>query len=327
MPTRTTQTLLANLIDYAGLMPPINRGMRAAANEFARHRQSPNAWILRRFIIPATRLDEFDAAAKVPLSQSRPGQPWSLSVLAEGEFEPARQRIDAFNRKHSADRFGPAIIESVEICPADAEEIARATRVFEGLQIFHELPFAKDPGPLMAAIAACGGGAKIRTGGPGISVDKDAEDEADDGTGAADDGDDTTDDRVLPTSAEIIRFVRAAERVGIPISAISGLAYPLRGTYRPSNDAEPTTMHGFLNVFLAAAAMRQGEIADATVTELLEETASDAFTFTDNEARWRDLRLSRELVTETRGRFAVSFGSSSFVKSVSGLRSLKLLLS
>ena len=65
MPSRTTHTLIAGLIDYAGLFPPASLSMKAAVKEYARRRQSPEAWLLGRFVVPADRLEEFDIAAEI----------------------------------------------------------------------------------------------------------------------------------------------------------------------------------------------------------------------------------------------------------------------
>src|SRR4051812_29337819 len=48
------------LIDYAGLFPPAALAIEPAITNYLRYCQGPDAWMLGRFIIPATRLSELD---------------------------------------------------------------------------------------------------------------------------------------------------------------------------------------------------------------------------------------------------------------------------
>lgn len=74
----TTPALLENLIDYAGLFPPAGLSMQAAVRNYAAYRAGPHAWMLGRFVVPLSRLDEFRAAGGSP--------DWPLAVL-DGAIE------------------------------------------------------------------------------------------------------------------------------------------------------------------------------------------------------------------------------------------------
>ena len=52
------RALLDHPIDYAGLFPPAQLGMAASVNEFLQVRDSPDAWILNRFVCSVSRLGE-----------------------------------------------------------------------------------------------------------------------------------------------------------------------------------------------------------------------------------------------------------------------------
>jgi hypothetical protein len=84
-------------------------------------------------------------------------------------------------------------------------------------------------------------------------------------------------------------------------------------------------MHGYLNLFLAAAWIKTGGLEADEAAELLEERSPEAFEVTDAEIRWRDRRLSREAIAEARRTFALSYGSCSFTEPVDELRELGLL--
>ncbi len=130
----------------------------------------------------------------------------------------------------------------------------------------------------------------------------------------------------IPPAEELAEFLcRAAER-RLAFKATAGLHHPvLRDrplTYAP--DAPRGVMHGFVNVFLAAAFAWHG--ADgATVLKVLSETDAVAFQFHDDRAYWRDQSLSMEQISEARLKFAHSFGSCSFEEPLADLRELRWL--
>jgi len=83
-------------------------------------------------------------------------------------------------------------------------------------------------------------------------------------------------------------------------------------------------MHGFLNVFLAAAFLRAGMDA-ASALELLKEQTAQAFHFDSESAIWRGYRLTLREIAAARQGFSISFGSCSFKEPIDDLRSLGLL--
>ncbi|HVR41228.1 MAG TPA: hypothetical protein VMU84_19195 [Thermoanaerobaculia bacterium] len=144
------------------------------------------------------------------------------------------------------------------------------------------------------AIARAGLRAKIRTGG----VTPDA----------------------FPSTESVAQFIRACKEKGIAFKATAGLHHPVRCvkplTYEP--DAPTGTMHGFLNVFLAALFVDDTE-------EILRETDPRAFVFTDEGVRWRDHFASTDEIARMRRDFAMSFGSCSFEEPIEDLKELRFL--
>ena len=114
-------------------------------------------------------------------------------------------------------------------------------------------------------------------------------------------------------------IIGCAER-RLPFKATAGLHHPVRHvhrlTYEP--DACSATIHGFVNVFMAAAFAWHGE---REIHPILAETDVSAFQF-DERAHWRDLSLSSEEVGGSRREFAHSFGSCSFEEPIDDLRAL-----
>jgi len=112
----------------------------------------------------------------------------------------------------------------------------------------------------------------------------------------------------------------------IPFKATAGLHHPVRSERQLTYERESprAMMHGFLNMFTAAAFAWSG--ADRQqVAAVLEDTEALDFQF-DNEAlHWCGRTLSVEQIAETRRQFAHSFGSCSFEEPVCELRALELI--
>lgn len=293
--TPAVHALLEGVVDYAGLFPPAALSMSDAVAEYARQRRSANAWMLGRFVVPVTRLDELASAAGAAIGRDEAAWPVSALVGADpaGDF----QAIRAFNDRHA----GRLVVDSVEIRAATAEAIAFAlAQRRDALEHYVEIAIEEDPRLLLQAIGRHGARAKVRTGG----VTPDA----------------------FPTPGALARFIVACAELGVPFKATAGLHHPLRGeqplTYE--GDAVAGTMFGFLGLFAAAALARNGA-DEATVMQVLEERDAKAFSFDDDALRWRDHALDLATVRASRREFALSFGSCSFREPVDDLRRLGLL--
>ena len=296
MVSHPIRNLFTGLIDYAGLFPPAKLDMDPAVTEYARQRRSPEAWMLSRFIVPATRLQELEEAMD-RCRGAEDGGVWPLSVLVGGDLGAAKELIDAFNLRNA----GRAAVEAIEHKPADPAAITAAAEIFEGFEAYFEVSHQEDPTAMFRAIRRAKGRAKIRTGG-------------------------VTDD-AFPSPDEVSRFIRGARMTGIPFKATAGLHHPLRGKYRLTyeDDAPAGTMHGFLNVFLTAAFVHHGELPPDLVPEVLKEQGTGAFEFSPAGVAWRGHRLSADELARARHDFATSYGSCSFAEPVEDLKSLRLL--
>src|SRR4051794_5561991 len=58
-PVASLRVLLYNVVDYAGLFPPAALDMKTAVRNFLAYQASDTAWMLGRFVVPASRLSEF----------------------------------------------------------------------------------------------------------------------------------------------------------------------------------------------------------------------------------------------------------------------------
>ena len=280
--------LLAGLVDYAGLFPPAALPMAEAAAEYARQRAGAHGWMLGRFICPVARLDELAAAAAPHLA----GEPWPISALAGAGDGPA---IERFNAAHPG-----LVIDALELKASSVAEIEAFTSLPPGLVRYVEVPLEGDLMGLLRGLRAHGCRAKVRTGGvtPGA----------------------------FPEPAALSRFLAACAAAEVPFKATAGLHHPVRSehplTY--AADAPRGVMHGFLNVFVAAALARRGA-HEATLESVLREQRPTAFSLDAEGVVWGEHRIDAAELRALRHDFAVSFGSCSFAEPVADLQTLGLL--
>jgi hypothetical protein len=294
---KSLTTLLAGIVDYAGLFPPAALSMVDAVHNYAQYLNEPESWALGRFIVPVACLSEFERVANSYLSKNSSSSAWKLSALGGSNTFQELKAIFDFNSRY----LGKAQIDTIETKATRVEEIRRtATLIRKSVQLFIEVPIHDDPGELIQVIADAGVKAKVRTGG--VTVD------------------------AFPSSDNLARFIHACVKANVQFKATAGLHHPLRAiynlTYTP--DSERGKMFGFLNVFLAAAFLGNGmSVEDAK--QLVEEESFDAFGFDDTGVTWRSHRLDTDALKSARTNCAASFGSCSFREPVEGLQSVGLL--
>jgi hypothetical protein len=124
----------------------------------------------------------------------------------------------------------------------------------------------------------------------------------------------------IPAVEDVAGFIVACAERRLPFKATAGLHHPVRASHPLTDaaDAPRAVMHGFLNVFLAAAFAWHGK---HDIEPVLSESDPAAFRF-DDQARWRDWSLDAKQVRAARLAFAHSFGSCSFDEPVRDLEAL-----
>jgi hypothetical protein len=310
---QSVRTLMSGLIDYAGLFPPAKLSMQHAAEEFARARVGEHAWVLGRFICPASRLEELSqhAAVMMPGTHATSGyrehaditEPWRVSVLVDGTLAQALAAIETFNKRHEHEDRGLALADAVELKVTSSDQIQAALdTVPDSVYPFFEVPvMGADPRGLVAALAGSAAGAKIRTGGLAPEA--------------------------FPTPEQVAAFLVACAAAEVPFKATAGLHHPVRAeyplTYEPG--CPRGVMHGFLNVFLAAAFVRCSRIDAGHAAEVLSSRNAADFHFTDEGVRWKTQFVETGCLADARERFALSYGSCSFDEPIADLQKLKLL--
>ncbi|HYK36895.1 hypothetical protein [Alloacidobacterium sp.] len=283
-------SLLAGVIDYAGLFPPASLDMQTSVRNYSAYRASDEAWMLGRFIVPAQRLVEFSAAFSETCCDEQMS-PWLLSVLSTGDANEDARFIEAFNE-------GAAFLDAIELKTADVVQAERQLRLVpSGMAAYVEFPLGLSDGifPVLKQFEAR---AKIRTGG--ITAD------------------------AIPEAQKVTKFLVACAKARVSFKATAGLHHPLRSAQKLTYEENSATaiMHGFINLFVAAMVAYRGAAVEE-VMEAITEESPGAFQWKKNTLIWRNHRFSEKQIKETRENFAIGFGSCSFIEPVHDLKALR----
>lgn len=296
-PSQSVRTLLAGIIDYAGLFPPSKVSMPEAVINYATYRTSNYNWMLGRFIVPAALLDEFLDSANDFISRDSK-DPWRLSVLAGEDIYETLRQVEDFNLKNSS----RVVCDTLEVRASSESKIENTAKALPpNITAFFEVPLDERLPDLITALAINGQKAKIRTGG--VTADE------------------------FPSTRSIIRFLRTCLAANVPFKATAGLHHPVR-CFKPLTyeaNAPKGTMNGFLNLFLAAGFARAG-YKPIILEEILEDEFEESFEFTDNGVAWHgDYFLNTWQLGFLREKSVVSFGSCSFDEPIADLQEIGLL--
>jgi hypothetical protein len=274
--------LLFGLIDYAGLYPPASLDMSSAVRNYMRYLKGENSSLLGRFVVDLNRLPELCDIADNSICDIR------LSIVA-----PSTTQWESLS--HYLDAGLP--IEAIEIKTSDPAEIKYIHKLIpSGIIAYFEVPISS-PSKVFEAIKAIGARIKLRTGG--VAAD------------------------AFPSSAAIADMLEALLNHRISFKATAGLHHPIRGChpFTYASDSPVGKMHGFLNLFLAAALLYFGGTAE-DAKQLLEEESPGAFSISSNAIAWRQFFWTAHQLHMVRKEFAISFGSCSFEEPIHDLKAL-----
>lgn len=280
------RTLLKHVVDYAGLFPPAGLDMESAVRNYQDALAGEDGWMLGTFVVAAPRLGVFAEAFERVCCGERE-QPWMLSVICADEAD--KRAVEEFQE-------GAVFLRSVE---AKAADRASAEAALRGLPVsrFCYVEFPPERAPeILPVLAGRNGRAKLRTGG--LTAD------------------------AIPSVETVAGFLRACAAQRVPFKATAGLHHPLRGLHLLSPEgAARATMHGFINLFLAAALAWFGAEETAVQRTLAEEDAT-AFRLDGEVIRWHEQAMTADQLEMVRRDFAISFGSCSFAEPVDDLRAM-----
>jgi len=304
--TGSLRALLERAIDYAGTFPPERLALDEAAHRFEDHRDSSHAWMLGRFVIQTVRVPELPALFAG-------AQPPKISAILPVS-ETAHRFFDELDRDLAGMEISGYLSQvqtlegrlPLELGAANAARIEAFLQTVAGHvnraglhpAAMHWEAAGQNRTPLWQALGsynrAAGehgfpSGFKLRTGGLEASL--------------------------VPTAGCVAEVIDACRSHGIPWKATAGLHESL-----PHRDeALGALLHGFINVFAAAALAHAQDLPRQQLVALLEDADPAHFQFTDEALTWRDLRVTTEEIVTARRLALQSFGSCSFAEPVASL--------
>lgn len=278
----------SSFVDYAGLYPPAALALADAAAEYEAARGGPYAWMLGRFVVPASRAAEAAATLAAPAA---------LAVVLDASLEgvaPLRERgVGALEVPL------PALKAARDTYDAPIGQFAalRAKLALDDLPAYVEIPrdrrWKESLVSVSRSLARHKLHAKLRCGG-------------------------TTAD-AFPTCAEVAWFLIAMAEESVAFKATAGLHHPIRRT----DPATGFPMHGFVNLLVASLLARAGD--GAAVEEALADEDASAFAFEGAHLRWRSHRFDAAQIAQARRTGFVGYGSCSFAEPIADLTGMRVL--
>ncbi|MFK7759105.1 MAG: hypothetical protein AB8C13_04055 [Phycisphaerales bacterium] len=313
----SVETLMGGLIDYAGLFPPSKLPMGRATENYAKYLRAEHADFVGRFICPVPKLGELtkEGAMLMPGTHATSGypehlgvlEPWQISGIIVGDLKENLNAIYEFNEHHDDEAHGLALVDAIEMRVSSSDEIDEALELIpEMIDAAFEIPqdiiMTGDPRGLIASLSGSGVMAKIRCGGVEPSM--------------------------FPTCENIAQFMLACKNAKVPFKCTAGLHHPIRSeqnlTYE--DDSPRGVMHGFINVYFAAAYVRSAKNPKLdTLMGMLEETKPNAFAFSEHGIKHGAVQISSDELAQTREGFATSYGSCSVDEPINDLKAMGLL--
>ena len=301
----TARVAFEGLIDYAGLFPPAKLEMAPALAEYDQCRRDGFAWMLGRFIVPGSRVQELVQnmdAEQLPLSvivdAGSDARAWFGNANALFE-NVARYRRDEQRISIEALEIPvPSLISKRDTYEATLGQCAMLAEKhgLRDLPLYVEIPrdgrFEELLSNTMQALNRYDLHGKVRCGG----VTPDA----------------------FPSPSELAHYIWADREYGAGFKATAGLHHPIRHY----NEAAGVTMHGFLNVLFAAALAERFEPAE--LSRVVADTDQSHFRFADDELHYMGEAISLDDLEEARTHF-IGYGSCSFSEPVEDLAALSIL--
>lgn len=321
-PSASLHTLLDGLVDYAGLFPPARLPLDTAIGNFMAYRAEPLAWMLGRFICPASRLDDLAQQADA----YRTGTPLCVSALGT-RAETAPTFLDALRgdlqamRTFTHSQEGRAIADQLETrWPSDLADASAQTldaflddvtdavveAGYSALPVYLEIPMQPGPAPLALLDAVARALDRGERPGPAFHVKMRCG-----GLEAS----------AFPPTDVLASLLLATHERGLAFKATAGLHHPFR---HYGTDVE-TMQHGFLNVFAGATLLHTHALTQSDLVALLADQEGVDLRFDEDGLVWNDHCAGLKAIRSARRAFAHSFGSCSFEEPATDLNSLGLL--
>jgi hypothetical protein len=298
------RALLGSLIDHAALFPPASMGMEEAVAEDRLARRDPNAWMIARFVCPASRLGELEDA--LGGWSGAPRLSVVLDGVAAGDEASWTEAVEADAHDVAAAARAGAPVAALELrlpsaLPGSAALIAAQTalRPLKAEVYLELLPGERWRETLPAAIgaaAAIGARAKLRCGGDSPAA--------------------------FPPVELVAHVLASCRDTGVVLKATAGLHHPVRHV----DEATGVPMHGFLNLLAAASFAAAHNLRPSGLERVVAEEDPEAFEVGAGGIRVGLQRASADEIAAARRHLFASYGSCSWREPVEDLQAMGVLV-
>jgi hypothetical protein len=279
------EALLDGLFDFAGLYPPAGIDLETAVHAYLCYSRGAHRSMLGRFVIDADRVCQLRGAAARSLDE----MPLSVCASPATDWDAlirdlgSDARVDAFEMRNAEPALIPEIVRRIS---GQGRTIA-----------YFEVPLDAPALTTLDAIRSAGARVKLRMGGLVESA--------------------------FPSALAIVTILRVLAERHLVFKATAGLHHPLRSrhpfTYSP--DSPTGTMHGFVNLFCAAALIYLGG-GEEDACAVLNEMEPSAWQISAESMACRSFRVNPQQIREVRREFFAGIGSCSFEEPIADLEAL-----
>lgn len=298
---QSLKKLLEKVIDYAGLFPPAEYGMKKAVTEYMELTSSGDEWIVDKFVCPVSKLDELIGVLGQVADPTR--------VTAIGTFEPdsvAEAALSDTAAIARAQESGVVLVETYEAKVLQGDGLASAVSAIKKVQkasgigaldVYVEVGWGEFMVDSIHDVANHfeEAGFKARTGGVSANL--------------------------FPSAEELAAFLSECSALEVPFKFTAGLHSPIRyydetlGTYR----------HGFLNAILAGALAVSHDLTKREIEQVLMNDDASNFHFGYDDIRAGEHWIEAQQIDDFWDIFG-GFGSCSVSEPLEGLEKLGLIL-
>ena len=304
-PLISVNYFLEKLIDYAGLFPPAKLEIKPSLENYANYIQSKDKWMMSKFIIPTSRLNDIPDDVIRKYSDQHPLR---LSLISKNICNDIDTVKEFLQTNYNSTIFS-ACESPVSDLSAFSKDILDVYKLVENhdlsFELFYELVsndnWTNKINEAVSIISAFNAehetniGFKLRCGG--------------------------VESHMFPDAENIGKAIIACRDANVSMKFTAGLHHPIRHYSK----AVKTKMYGFFNIFVGGMIAHKFNLENGELTKILLDENPKNFIFDIDGLHWKAYSISNAEVQHYRKKSFISYGSCSFNEPIEDLKKLGLL--
>ncbi|MBT6870426.1 MAG: hypothetical protein HOA66_03105 [Candidatus Marinimicrobia bacterium] len=304
-PIKSLYNLLDKMIDYAGLFPPAKLAIEPSLKNYAEYIKSTDKWMMSRFIVPVSRLDEISTELMEVYSEEFP---LSLSLISGdicNEIDSVNQFLNTHgnssifmgyeSRISDLSTFSQRLLDIHQLCNNHNYNFNSFYEVAPSDNWLNEMKEAVSQISIFNSENNTEAGFKLRCGGVAAHM--------------------------FPSAENIAHAILACRDAHLPMKFTAGLHHPIRHY----NESVKTKMYGFFNIFIGGMIAHKFNLKIDELITILSDEDNENFTFDENTLCWKNYSISNTEIQTYRQDSFISYGSCSFNEPREDLQQLGLL--